>query len=114
MSYGVPKSQIDRDEAGCTRRCPGAHLYYGSIHSEYPNEMVNLTGAAYVDLENANLFRSQYLTTCKCKPHPWEHEAIKRHQQYAIDDRFSKNRRGGTVALEERNLPTRSEANARQ
>ena len=33
---------------------------------------------------SAFLYRTQYVSDCKCQPHPWEVEATERHRMYAL------------------------------
>ncbi|MGE0627231.1 MAG: DUF2865 domain-containing protein [Hyphomicrobiaceae bacterium] len=112
ISYGVTRSGFGQDEAACNRSCPGGHLYYGSIHNEYPDDLVNLSGEPYLSLRNANLFRKVYVESCKCKPRPWEQEAIDRHRRYAIEAQLRKEMSAGKTQPEKTRLPRRSEASS--
>jgi hypothetical protein len=38
--------------------------------------MVSLDGVPYKSLGTAFLFRASYDASCKCRPHPWEKEAL--------------------------------------
>jgi len=47
-------------------------------------DMKDLEGRPYNKLDTAFLYRTQYLSDCKCQPHPWEAEAADRHSKYAL------------------------------
>jgi len=47
-------------------------------------DMKDLEGRPYDKLDTAFLYRTQYLSDCKCQPDPWEAEAVDRHRKYAL------------------------------
>lgn len=98
ISFGGSESSFSRDQATCTNSCSGAKLYYYKASSEDPDDMVDLEGRSYAKMKNANLFRTQYVEACKCKPHPWEQEASDKHRIYALEDQ---RRRGNRAVLAE-------------
>jgi hypothetical protein len=88
VSFATLKDNFKRDEKICARSCSAtAALYY------YPNpggeleEMVSLQGRPYQSLGTAFLHRVTYDASCKCRPHPWEAEAVERHKVYASQPR---------------------------
>ena len=100
ISYGTSESSFSRDQATCTNSCSGAKLYYYKAGSEEPEDMVDLSGQKYSKSKNADLFRTQYVESCKCKPHPWEQEASERHRIYALEDQRQKGNRAVVAELE--------------
>ncbi len=99
ISYGTSESSFSRDQTTCTNSCSGAKLYYYKAGSEEPEDMVDLSGQPYSRSKNANLFRTQYVESCKCKPHPWEQEATERHRIYALEDQRRKGNRAVVAEL---------------
>jgi Protein of unknown function (DUF2865) len=101
LSFGASESSFGRDQATCSNSCPGSRLYYYKAGSEDPDDMVDTSGQAYSKLKNANLFRTQFVENCKCKPHPWEQEASDRHRIYALEDQRRKGNRAVVAELDE-------------
>jgi hypothetical protein len=96
VSFATTRDTFERDARTCAQSCGGsAALYY------YPNPggeleaMVNLDGQPYKSLGTAFLYRSTYDAKCKCRPHPWEAEAVERHKSYAKRPQVSAAARGG-------------------
>lgn len=87
ISFASPRSNFDRDSKTCERSCssPTALYYYRNPGGE-PEDMVNLKGLPYKNLSTAFLHRAAYDASCKCRPHPWEKEALERHDRYAHPD----------------------------
>lgn len=100
VSFGASEASFSRDQATCNTACPGSRLYYYRSSSDDPEDMVDVTGQPYSRLKNANLFRTQYVESCKCKPHPWEQEATDRHRLYALEDQRRKGNRAVVAELE--------------
>ncbi len=100
ISYGTSESNFSRDQTTCTNSCSGAKLYYYKAASEEPEDMIDLSGQKYSKSKNADLFRTQYVESCKCKPHPWEQEASERHRIYALEDQRRKGNRAVVAELE--------------
>lgn len=101
VSFGGSEGRLGRDQTTCSTACPGARLFYSRTHSDDIDDMVDLNGQRYSRLPNANLFRTQYVESCKCKPHAWEEAAVERHRIYALEDRRRKGDRSVTAELEE-------------
>jgi uncharacterized protein DUF2865 len=84
VSFATLKDGFERDERACAQSCSASVALY-----HYPNpgaevvDMVSLRGLPYKDLATAFLHRTTYDPNCKCRPHPWEAQAIARHQGYA-------------------------------
>ena len=81
ISFATHKGNFARDSQVCTRSCGSpAALYY--FPGGEPEDMVSLQGQPYKSLGTALLYRATYDENCKCRPHPWETEAIERHRRY--------------------------------
>jgi len=66
------KSDAQRCESGCSSP---AKLFYQSSYGGSPANMVDMQGQSYSTLENAFLYRKEYIASCKCKPDPWSDKA---------------------------------------
>lgn len=84
ISTSTTKDHFAEDERMCQSRCSSpAKLFVYPNGSGSPETMVDIQGRPYESQPNAFLFRSKYLPACKCRPNPWEPEAIARHKLYA-------------------------------
>ena len=101
ISSGASHAQFSRDQTTCSNACPGARLFYYRAAGEGPDDMVDLTGQPYSRMPNANLFRTQYVEACKCKPHPWEQQAVEQHRIYALEDQRRKGNRAVVAELDQ-------------
>lgn len=101
VSYGASESRFSRDQSTCSSTCPGSRLFYYRPSSQDSDEMVDVNGQPYSKLQNANLYRTQYVPSCKCKPHPWEQAAVDRHRIYALEDQRRRGSKAVVAELEE-------------
>ncbi len=101
ISFGASEGSLGRDQATCSNSCAGARLFYGRASSDDPDDMIDLNGQRYSKLPNANLFRTQYSESCKCKPHSWEQASVDRHRIFALEDQRRKGNRNVVAELEE-------------
>ena len=62
-------------------------------------DLKDLQGRSYSQLKTAFLYRSEYLPNCKCRPHPWETEAVQRHQVYSLTAAAAKGDENAAVEL---------------
>jgi hypothetical protein len=77
ISFATDKAHLRRDSRRCNRSCSApAGLYYYPNPGGVPEDMVSLDGVPYKSLGTAFLFRASYDASCKCRPHPWEKEAL--------------------------------------
>lgn len=89
ISFAIDSSDLVRDGAKCEQSCSmPAKLYYAPVMGEAP-ELVDLNGQPYTRLGTAFQFRVSYNPSCKCRAHPWEPEALERHQAYAVPEASS-------------------------
>jgi hypothetical protein len=103
ISFSASEWTLSRDQMTCSNACPGARLYHGYSRGGVNdlNDMVDLTGQPYARLKTANLFRTQYVEDCKCKPHPWEQASVDRHRMYALEEQRRKGNRAVVAELEQ-------------
>jgi Protein of unknown function (DUF2865) len=84
IGFASQPSNFDRDSKICEQSCDSpAVLYHYRNPGGEPEEMVDLKGQPYISLSSAFLHRTTYSESCKCRPHPWEKEALERHERYA-------------------------------
>ncbi len=107
ISYSTSEGQFGRDQTTCSNACPGARLYYYKASNQDPDDMVDMSGHAYSKSPNANLFRTQYVEACKCKPHPWEQQAADQHRIYALEAQRRKGNRAVVAELDNLKAKTR-------
>ncbi len=84
ISSAAPEDALDRDSKICEQSCstPALLYFYPGLNGQ-PEDMVNLKGEPYARLSKAFAYRTTYDPSCKCKPHPWEPDAIAEHARYA-------------------------------
>lgn len=84
VSFATTSTNLKRDRETCQKSCevPVALYYYPNPGGE-PEDMLDLDGQPYARLSSAFLYRTTYEPNCKCRPHPWEKEALERHKGYA-------------------------------
>jgi hypothetical protein len=85
ISFATGRASFERDSKVCKQSCeaPAALYYYPNPGGEL-DDMVNLEGKPYKGLGTAFLYRATYDASCKCRPHPWEAEAIERRKKNAL------------------------------
>ncbi|MET0568098.1 MAG: DUF2865 domain-containing protein [Hyphomicrobiaceae bacterium] len=84
ISFGTTKSNLKRDSETCQKSCESpVGLHYYANPDGGPEDLVSLDGQSYTQLRGAFLYQTTYQPSCKCRPHPWEQEAIERHVGYA-------------------------------
>jgi hypothetical protein len=85
ISFATPHERLAGDARGCESRCGAeARLFIYANPGGDVAEMTDLEGAPYTKLPTAFLYRTEYIPSCKCQPHPWEAEARQRHKSYAL------------------------------
>ena len=113
ISFSTSEARFGRDQATCSSACPGARLFYYRSSSQDPEDMVDMNGQSYSKMANANLFRTQYVENCKCRPHPWEQEAVDRHRIYALEQQRQKGNRAVVAELTELRSKQQAESSTR-
>lgn len=85
VSFATPHERLDGDARACESRCGAeARLFIYANPGGDVAEMTDLKGVPYTELPTAFLYRTEYIPSCKCQPHPWEVEARQRHKSYAL------------------------------
>ena len=93
VSYSATKREFSRDTEICQRSCDSPvalHVYRNA--GEEPENMVDVKGRPYIELDTAFLYRTSYDQACRCRPHPWEDASRLRHLSY---DTASQTQSGG-------------------
>lgn len=99
VSFATTEENFERDEARCKASCSSsARLFVYKNPGGEIEEMKDLDDQPYSKLKTAFLYRNEYSAQCKCKPDPWETQALERHRLYALDAAKAK---GDAVASKE-------------
>ena len=84
VSFSTTRAGFARDAKQCESSCAVPAKLFVHSNPTHPGvdtaRMVDLKGMPYSRMENAFLYRKEYLKDCRCKPEPWS-EAAK--QEYA-------------------------------
>ena len=103
ISSSVSRGNFAKDERVCQSQCGSeARLYVQRTARsgvEDLKDLKDLQGRSYSQLKTAFLYRSEYLPNCKCRPHPWETEAVQRHQVYSLTAAAAKGDENAAVEL---------------
>jgi hypothetical protein len=85
VSFAITEDRLGRDREVCESRCGAqGRLFVHRNPGGSIEDMEDLQGRAYRQLRTAFLYRTEYVPSCKCQPHPWEVEARDRHRTYAL------------------------------
>ena len=99
VSFAAPRERLAYDAKVCESRCGSqARLFVVRSPAGTIEEAEDLSGRPYRKLPTAFLYRTQYVPSCTCQPHPWEAASLDRHQGYAVAAAV---RAGNKVALRE-------------
>jgi Protein of unknown function (DUF2865) len=87
ISFSTTDDNFERDSKACESSCTSpARLFIAKTPGTGdPADLEDLKGNSYRRLTTAFLFRTTYDAACKCKPHPWEQQAMDRHRLYAAE-----------------------------
>jgi hypothetical protein len=85
ISFSATTDRFEHDRQSCENSCgaQGRLFVYRNPGGE-PDDMQDLQGRPYRQLRTAFLYRTEYVADCKCKPHPWEQQAVDQHRLYAL------------------------------
>ena len=101
ISFSVTPERFDRDRHVCERSCGAdARLFVYRNPGGTIENMADLQGRPYRQLRTAFLYRSAYVPSCKCQPHPWEAESRDRHRIYELAAAKKKGNRRAAKELE--------------
>ena len=85
ISFSTSRERFAQDAKTCESKCGSeARLYITRSPNGDAEDMEDLKGRPYRQLGTAFLYRTQYVSDCKCQPHPWEAESKERHRIYAL------------------------------
>jgi len=106
VSFSTSPANFGADEQACRSSCTApTRLFVHRNPGGSTDDMQDTHGRPYSRLPNAFLYRTSYDQSCKCKPHPWEQQALDRHRVYALQQTVAKGDR--TAAAELRELRSR-------
>ncbi|MEL7543191.1 MAG: DUF2865 domain-containing protein [Pseudomonadota bacterium] len=84
VSFSTSKRNLGVDENVCRSSCAApTRLYYYENPGQEPTDMVDRRGRRYSALPTAWRFQQQHVASCKCRPDPWEGQALAKHKMYA-------------------------------
>ncbi len=98
ISASTSSASFARDQQTCELSCSSRARLYVHRNPGELEEMTDLSGRPYTALPTAFHYRTTYDQSCKCRPHPWEPEALERHRVYALE---AKSRKGDVKAAAE-------------
>jgi Protein of unknown function (DUF2865) len=102
ISFATTEDNFERDQKACARSCEGpVKLYTYKNPGGDLGDMEDLKGQPYKRLTTAFSFRTSFEPSCKCKPHPWEQEALDRHRVLAMEAKKNKLGQQAQVELKE-------------
>jgi hypothetical protein len=85
ISFAVGRDRLEHDARVCEGRCGAlGRLFVHQNPGGSTDDLYDLTGRPYRQLRTAYLYRSEYIASCSCQPHPWEEVALERHRTYAL------------------------------
>jgi len=85
ISFAATEDRFDHDSEVCRSRCGAqGRLFVHRNPGGAVESMQDLSGRLYSRLPTAFLYRTRYVASCTCQPHPWEAAAQDRHRVYAL------------------------------
>jgi hypothetical protein len=85
VSFAVTPDRLKSDSNVCRSRCGAqARLFIYRNPGGAIEDMEDLSGRPYRQLPTAFRYRTEYVSTCKCQPDPWEEASRDRHRVYAL------------------------------
>lgn len=91
VSHSTTRDRFSEDDRKCKSSCGAdARLFVYRNEGGSPEDMEDLKGDPYTKLKTAFLYRTTYDAACKCRPHPWEQQAVDQHRVYALEARVKK------------------------
>jgi len=101
ISFSTPSDRLARDAEKCEASCGSPARLFRSRPGAEPDEFVDLNGQPYSRLKTAFLYRTKFDANCKCRPNPWEREALDRHRMYALERASRKGDKTAANSLKE-------------
>ncbi len=113
VSFAVTQDRLEHDSQICASRCGGqARLFIHANPGGTVEDMEDLAGRPYRQLRIAFLYRTEYVPSCTCQPHPWEAAARDRHRTYALAAAMRKGSRNTAKELQALQAKVRQAAKA--
>jgi hypothetical protein len=113
INFAVTQDRLQRDSGVCTSRCGAqGRLFVHRNPGGSVEDMEDLSGRPYRQLRTAFLYRSEYVSNCRCQPDPWEAAAQDRHRAYALAQEARKGNRTAAKELQTLQDKMRQTANA--
>jgi hypothetical protein len=101
LSFAVTPDRLERDSQVCASRCgTNARLFVHANPGGSVEDMEDRQGRPYRQLRTAFLYRTEYVPSCKCQPHPWEAASVDRHRTYALSVAVKKGNREAAKELQ--------------
>lgn len=107
INFAQNGRKLGKDRIRCQESCTDpVRLYYMPSTSDKIEDMRDLKGRRYKDLDTAFLYRTVLVKGAKCKPEPWSEAAKAKHTAYAKKDAGNKRRQhvASTRRLEKRRI----------
>ena len=93
ISYSTTVDHFADQEKLCQSRCESpVRLYVYPNRGGTPDQMRDLSGNPYLNLQTAFRFHVEFDSACSCQPQPWSIAAKRRHRLYAQAAKQSKAR----------------------
>lgn len=87
INFAQRKSRLKRDAVKCQKSCADeVRLFVYRTKGGDIDDMRDLKGRRYADMENAYLYRTKYVKDASCKPKPWSAQAQAKHAKFAAAD----------------------------
>ncbi len=84
ISFSTTKTNFNVDKNICRSSCAApTRLYHYENPGQEPADMIDDSGRLYNSLPTAWRYQQQHVSSCKCRPDPWEAQAMARHTKYA-------------------------------
>ena len=83
ISFATTRDRFKTDAARCKASCGSPSKLFVGPPDGSMDELTDVKGNAYGDLENAFKFRVSYDAACTCKAQPWEVAELNRHKGLA-------------------------------
>ena len=85
VSFATTADRLEHDRGVCESRCGAqGRLFVHRNPGGSFDDLRDLAGRPYSQLRTANLYRTEYVSSCTCQPQPWEQASQDRHRVYAL------------------------------
>jgi hypothetical protein len=113
VSFSVTEERLAHDAQVCASRCGvQGRLFRHRNPGGSAEDMQDLQGRPYSKLQTAFLYRTQYVPSCTCQPHPWEAASLDRHRVYALAAAVRKGNKDAAKELQALQMKAKQTAQA--